>query len=324
MKLLFLLTLLLHFAIILDMKINYIVKKKDHGKTLKEILKKELFVSAELIKRIKLVPCITINQKKERWINTKIAENDLITIDLDQLEKEENNTNFCDKFELLNVPLSILYEDDYLLIVNKPSNMPVHPSCDNYTNTLSNIVAYYLQKQNIYRIHIVTRLDKDTSGICIFAKHEYVQELFVKKKNKISLQKEYLCLVNGILAKNHDIIEKPIARKEGTIILREVNSSGSYAKTEYQVLTRNFEKNYTSLNIILHTGRTHQIRVHMASIGHVLLGDELYGNEFQIINPHQYINRQALHCKKVSFYHPITDHYITLEAPIPDDIKKVL
>lgn len=306
------------------MKINYIVKKIDDGKTLKEILKKELFISTELIKRIKLVPCITINQKEERWINANVVENDLITIDLDQLEKRENNKKFSDKFKLLNTPLTILYEDEYLLIVNKPSNMPVHPSCDNYTNTLSNIVAYYLQKQHIYRIHIVTRLDKDTSGICIFAKHEYIQELFVKKKDSILLQKEYLCLVNGILLKDHDIIEKPIARKEGTIILREVNSNGSYAKTEYQVLTRNFDKNYTSLNILLHTGRTHQIRVHMASIGHVLLGDELYGKEFQIKNPHQYINRQALHCKKITFYHPITGKSISVKAPIPNDIKKIL
>ena len=202
--------------------------------------------------------------------------------------------------------------------------MAVHPSCANYESTLSNAVATYLEKQNIYSIHIVTRLDKNTSGICIFAKNEYIQELFIRKKYEVKLQKEYIAIVNNIEKTDHDIIELPISRKDNSIILREVNENGDYAKTEYLVKKRNYEKNYTILNIILHTGRTHQIRVHMAAIGHVLLGDTLYAKEYNITDIDKLIKRQALHSHIVSFNHPITGKYIKIESCIPDDMLKLI
>ena len=233
---------------------------------------------------------------------------------------------FEDKFELVNKPLDILYEDEYLLIVNKPSNMPTHPSSDNYTNTLSNIVANHLKKQGIYNIHIVTRLDKNTTGICIFAKNEYIQELFVKKKNKINLKKEYTAIVNGIIKEDHIIIEKDIARMNNTILLRETvpTGNGDYAKTEVEVLKRNNNLNYTVVNIILHTGRTHQIRVHMIDIGHILLGDTLYAKYYNIANIDSLILRQALHARKVSMNHPITNKPLEIEAPLPEDMKSLI
>ena len=122
---------------------------------------------------------------------------DVIQICMQELIPEEDK--FINKYNCIEQDLDILYEDEYMLAVNKPSNMPVHPSIANYTNTLSNIVAPYLAKQNIFGIHIITRLDKDTSGVCIFAKHPYIQELFNVKKENIKLTKEYLCVVNGIV-----------------------------------------------------------------------------------------------------------------------------
>jgi len=305
------------------LKITYRVEKKDSNKDLKYILKNRLYVSSKLLIKLKLSHSIFVNKKTE-FVNFIVKENDNILIDFDILEKYEEKKRFIDKFEKVDKKLDILYEDEYLLIINKPANMPIHPSCDNYNNTLSNIVANYLEKQNIYYIHILTRLDKNTTGICIFAKHEYIQELFTKRKDFINFKKKYLCIVNGIVEKDHDIIEKNISRKDGTIIIREVNENGDFAKTEYNVLNRNFEKNYTILEILLHTGRTHQIRVHMSHIGHVLLGDELYGIEHNVDDNLKYIKRQALHCAKISFTHPINEERITIKCPIPEDMKKLI
>lgn len=307
------------------MKIEYTALENDKNKKLKDILKKRLYISSELLKKLKYSNCIYVNSKEE-YTNYIIKTNDKICIDLEKYLKIKNSLKFEDKFELVDKPLDILYEDEYLLIVNKPSNMPTHPSSDNYTNTLSNIVANYLKKQGIYNIHIVTRLDKNTTGICIFAKNEYIQELFVKKKNKINLKKEYTAIVNGIIKKDHIIIEKDIARMNNTILLRETvpNGNGDYAKTEIEVLKRNYNLNYTVINVILHTGRTHQIRVHMIDIGHILLGDTLYAKYYNIANIDLLILRQALHARKISMNHPITNKPLEIEAPLPEDMKSLV
>lgn len=307
------------------MNIKYIATQNDNGKKLKDILKKRLYISSELLKKIKYANCIFVNDKNT-YTNYIVKYNDTILVDLDNYIKNKKDLRFEDKFELVDAPLDILYEDDYLLIVNKPANMPTHPSSDNYTNTLSNIVANYLKKQGIYNIHIITRLDKNTTGICIFAKNEYIQELFVKKKNIINLQKEYIAIVNGIVSLDNGIIEKNIARMDNTILLRHcvTNDAGDYAKTEYNVLKRNINLNYTVLNVILHTGRTHQIRVHMIDLGHILLGDTLYAQHYNISNIDTLIKRQALHARKVTLIHPITDQKLIIEAPIPDDMKKLI
>ena len=264
-------------------------------------------------------------------INYIVSENDNICIDLEKYISSKTSAKFEDKFELVDGDLDILYEDDYLLIINKPANMPTHPSSDNYTNTLSNIVANYLKKQGIYNIHIITRLDKNTTGICIFAKNEYIQELFVKKKNKINLKKEYTAIVNGIIPNDFGIIEKNIVRMDNTILLRKTidnnnnnNNLGDYAKTEYNVLSRNTSLNYSVVNVILHTGRTHQIRVHMIDIGHILLGDTLYAKYYNVTDIDKLISRQALHARKVTMYHPITNELLCIEAPIPEDKNKLI
>ena len=307
------------------MKIQYIAQKRDEGLRLKDVLKKRIYISTELLKKLKYSNSILVNDEN-KFVNYIVKENDAITVDLENFIASKSTSKFEDKFVLKDEPLDILYEDEYLLVVNKPANMPTHPSSDNYENTLSNIVASYLKKQGIYNIHAVTRLDKNTTGICIFAKNEYIQELFVRIKNKISLKKEYIAIVDGLVEKDHDIIQKNIARMENTIILRQTvdEDKGDFAKTEYNVLERNIENNYTVLNVILHTGRTHQIRVHMIDIGHILLGDTLYAEHYNIKNIDKLIKRQALHAYKVSFNHPITNEFIQICAPIPQDMKLLM
>ncbi len=314
------------------MNLNYTTKKNEIGKTLKEILKKKLYISNILLNKLKYTNSILVNNIP-KLVNYRLNEGDKILIDFDNMNNVIYNdkknmyyieNRYLDKYKRFDIPLEIIYEDEYLLIVNKKAGMAIHPSCANYEKTLSNAVATYLENQGIYSIHIVTRLDKNTSGICIFAKNEYIQELFVRKKDDIKLKKIYIAIVNGTIDKSHDIIEKPISRKDNSIILRQTCLNGDYAKTEYYVTNINYAKNYSILSVILHTGRTHQIRVHMASIGHVLLGDTLYAEEYNEKNIDALINRQALHSYKISFYHPITKNKIILTSNIPEDLKKLM
>lgn len=314
------------------MKLGYVVTKDDTGKLLKDVLKKKLFISNILMNKLKMTNSILINNSP-KFVTYTLNENDKILVDFENMNNviyfDKNNIyykdkKYLDKYERFNYKLDILYEDDYLLIVNKPCNMAVHPSCSNYESTLSNAVSTYLENQDIFSIHIVTRLDKNTSGVCIFAKNEYIQELFIRKKEKIQLQKEYLAIVNGIITKSNGIIQKNISRSPNSIILREINESGDYAKTEYFLKSTNKEKNYSILKVLLHTGRTHQIRIHMASISHVILGDTLYAKKYNTPNIDKYIKRQALHAYKVSFYHPITNKFVKVVADIPNDIKLLI
>lgn len=314
------------------MKIAYIIQAQEVSKPLKEILKKKLYISNILLNKLKYTNSILVNNEP-KYVNYEVKENDVILIDFNHenyvLYNDKQNAyyipdKFLDKYERYDFPLDIIYEDEYLLVINKRDNMAIHPSPDNYTKTLSNAVATYLEKEEIYSMHIVTRLDKNTSGICIFAKNEYIQELFIRKKDKINLKKEYIAIVDGILNQSHGIIEKPIARKADSIILREVNENGGFAKTEYAVIGVNTKENYSILKVRLHTGRTHQIRVHLASIGHILLGDTLYAKEYGKNECDRLIKRQALHSHKVSFFHPITEEFIELTAKIPEDMENLM
>lgn len=210
--------------------------------------------------------------------------------------------------------LDILYEDEYLLIVNKPAGIPVHPSLEHFSDSLSNGVKFYFDQNKINKkIRPVNRLDRNTSGIVIFAKNEYIQErLSFQMKNKL-FKKEYIALCEGIFEVNNGVIDANIDRKPGSIIERCVSIIGKKAITHYKVL--NNERNISKVLINLETGRTHQIRVHMAYIGHPIIGDDLYGK------PSNLINRQALHAYKVTFIHPITNKQICITSNLPKDMN---
>ena len=213
--------------------------------------------------------------------------------------------------------LDILYEDDCLLIINKPADIPVHPSILHYEDSLSNGVKYYFDSKNIKtKIRPVNRLDKDTSGIVIFAKNEYIQESLIKQMKNNIFKKEYYAILEGNLDKNNGTINAPISRKEGSIIEREINSNGDNSITHFELI-----KNYNNIclvKFILETGRTHQIRVHSKYIGHPILGDSLYGNKSELIS------RQALHAYKFQFLHPISKKQVSIQIDLPYDMKKII
>lgn len=276
---------------------------------IKQVLKEEFHISDRLLKKLKLNHQIFLNYIPVNINYSDLKIGDLISIVLDFEEEYDNIVP-------LKSNLNIIYEDNYLLVVNKPSNMPVHPSCNHFEDSLSNIVKYYFDCIGLKRkIRIVNRLDKDTSGIVIFAKNEYIQETLIQQMKNNTFKKEYLAILNGILEKNSDIISAPIARKENSIIERCVNfETGDIAITHYDLI-KTIDNKYSLVHFVLETGRTHQIRVHSAYIGHPILGDTLYGSSSTLIN------RQALHAQKVSFIHPITKKIIILEAPLPEDMR---
>lgn len=215
-----------------------------------------------------------------------------------------------------NLPLDIIYEDEDLLVINKASGVPIHPSQGNYDNTLANAVAYYYQQQNVpYTYRCINRLDRDTTGLLILAKHMYSASLLSNMVQNREIHREYLAIATG-KTENCGTITAPIARVDGSTIEREVHdTNGEYACTHYRTL--DYKDGYSLVSLKLETGRTHQIRVHMKHIGHPLPGDFLYHPDYSIIG------RQALHSYRLQFKHPITQKELEFIAPLPDDMKQI-
>ena len=225
-----------------------------------------------------------------------------------------------EKIPPVELPLDIIYEDEDLMVINKPAGMPIHPSMNNYYNSLANSLAYYFAQQNCpFVFRCINRLDRDTSGLTIIAKH-YVSagmlSTMIANKTSSSITREYLAIVKGSVLPSEGTITAPLGRKEGSIIERCVDfEKGESAVTHYRVLD---EKNGHSLvSLILETGRTHQIRIHMKYLGYPLIGDYLYNLDME------QIQRQALHAWKLSFVHPITGEKMQFTAPLPEDMTKV-
>lgn len=291
------------------MKLEYKITNLTKYDSIKAILKEEFLMSDRLIAKLKNTSQIYINSKPV-YINHILSIGDILSVNL---EFNENSENIVPT----KMKLDILYEDESMLILNKPAGIPVHPSMEHYNDSLSNGVKYYFTQISLKRkIRPVNRLDKNTSGIVIFAKNQYIQECLIKQMKTDDFKKEYLALVNGNLSKKDQIISAPISRKENSIIERCIAANGSKAITIVELL-RNFDT-YSLIKCILKTGRTHQIRVHMQFIKHPILGDTLYGI------PSDLIDRQALHAYRVSFIHPITKEIINIVAELPADMKKLI
>jgi len=215
------------------------------------------------------------------------------------------------------IPLDILFEDEFLLVVNKPSGMNTIPSREHPVGSLANaLVGYYQQIGLQATSHIVTRLDRDTSGMVLVAKHRHVHHLFSIMQQKGLVKRTYEALAGGVVLSEGGTIKERIGRKEDSIIEREVRDDGQYACTHFQVIKR--YPTFTHVKLNLETGRTHQIRVHMSFIGHPLLGDDLYGGDTSLLS------RQALHCKGIQFRHPILGTEMSFLAPLPPDIYAII
>ena len=288
---------------------------------IKELLKSYYNMSDKLIAKLKRYKRIFKNGVPA-YVTATLDINDIVTIDLNFDEEVDN-------IESINHKLDIIYEDDYMLIINKEAGYPIHPSNMHHDDTISNFVKYYFETNNIKRkIRPVNRLDKDTSGITIFAKSDYIQDMLIKQMKENIFKKEYLAITEGIFTEKEGLISAPIARKYGSIIEREINFNEDPslgidykpypAETLYKVITENQKDNLSLVNYTLLTGRTHQIRLHSKYKGVPLLGDYLYNKESDLIS------RQALHSYKITFIHPITKKPLEFTAKLPDDMNNII
>lgn len=213
--------------------------------------------------------------------------------------------------------LVVIYEDDALLVVEKPAFMATIPSREHVMGSLANLIRGHFEAQQLHStVHIVTRLDRDTSGLVVVAKHRHVHHLMSEQQKRGDVKRQYEAIVEGTFTKPTFSIIEPIGRKDTSIIEREVREDGQFAHTDVEVVAAN--ERFSHIRLTLHTGRTHQIRVHMAHIGHPLVGDELYGGN------HEILDRQALHCCSVQFIHPFTKKMMNFTSQMPDYMVKLI
>jgi len=247
-----------------------------------------------------------------KWVhmNHKLSLYDILTISFDETESSE-------KIPPVNLPFPVVYEDEDIIVVNKPCNMPIHPSLNNYENTLGNAAAYYFgQRGENHIFRCINRLDRDTTGLTIIAKHFVSAGILYNQMKSRQIKREYLAIVEDGGLEDEGVIDAPIGRLDGSTIERCIDwDNGERAITNYRVIDRNGK--YALVSFRLETGRTHQIRVHMKYMGHPLVGDCLY-------NPNSTImSRQALHSRRIDFVHPITMEEMVFECEMPADMAEV-
>ena len=278
--------------------INFNITEKDDKKQIKTFLR-EFGVSSSLLTKLKHTENgITKNGIFAKTIE-ELSNGDTLTV------KIENSGHIA---RPMAADIEIPFEDEDIIVLNKPPLMPVHESRNHIGDTLSNFVAYHCGENMAFRA--VYRLDRDTSGLVLVAKNELAAAKLAGK-----IKKDYYAVVGGII-ENDGIVDAPIARCGDSIIKRRVDENGETAITEYFPIKAIDDRTLVKFN--LKTGRTHQIRVHMEHIGHSLLGDSLYDGDCSKIN------RQALHCKDIYFTHPITETPMHITCDFPDDIKNLV
>ncbi len=290
------------------MHIEYRVTNDNENRKVSHILKNHLKFSRGAIRKIKRCAGLMVNDQEVRldWL---VKEGDLIRVNF----HDDDHQPIMPQ----EMPLDILFEDEHILVVNKPFNMLVHPLSYHVLNTLANGVIYHwqLQGQNI-KFRSVSRLDKDTSGAILIAKSSYIcHQLAEQMKNSIC-RREYLAVVHNRIAMDSGIIDFPIGRPDDDSLIFGVTAQGKEAITYFNVIQRFAGGSLVKLR--LGTGRTHQIRVHMRHLGHPLMGDDLYGGGLELIQ------RQALHSWHLEFNHPVTKENMQLEAPLPADMTSLI
>lgn len=289
-------------------QINWVIDQIDAGKLIKDFLK-EKEISRTALTDIKFRGGEILVNDHEENVRYLLRQGDHLLVIFPPESQSERLTGE-------NLELKIIYEDEFLLVVNKPAGMSTIPSREHPSGSLANaLVGYYESKGIEATSHIVTRLDRNTSGLVLIAKHRHVHHLLSMAQQTGRVKRTYEAFASGSIPDHHGMIKEPIGRKADSIIEREVRPDGQYACTHYSVLAR--YRQFTHLQLQLETGRTHQIRVHLAFIGHPLLGDDLYGGEKGLIN------RQALHCSRVSIFHPFLKQQLDFCTPLPADMARL-
>lgn len=289
-------------------KYEHIVTAEEYGMSINTILRLNYRFSARFRTKIKYQHLVDLNgEPTPGYIKPEIG--DVIGV---RLPEESND------FPPEDIPLDIIFEDDDLLIINKQPGIIVHPTKGHPEHTIANgLMKYMSDTDQNFKIRFANRIDMDTSGIVVVAKNSNAQNDLSSQMRKGTVVKRYIALVEGVIDEDHYEIDLPIGRPDQVSIRRTVMyEGGKDAFTEVRVLER--YEGHTLTEVTLHTGRTHQIRVHLSHTGHPIAGDELYGGSCELIG------RQALHAHYIEFDHPFTHKRVSFEAPYPEDMDKAI
>ena len=294
----------------MNRNIDYIIDKDSAGLRVEQFLRRKRY-SGQNLSEIKRMPKSILVNGVHYYMRQELSKGDHLQVRICETKNSE-------KIPPTNLPLKIIYEDEDLLVLNKPAGMPIHPSLNNYTNSMANALAYYFQSQGkpfIFRC--CNRLDRDTSGLTIVSKHLVSGSILSDMTKYREVHREYLAIARGSVTPSEGTIQAPLGRKEGTIIERTVDwEHGEDAVTHYKVVKE--ANGHSLVSLRLETGRTHQIRIHMKYLGYPLIGDYLYNPDME------YMTRQALHSHHMEFTHPITGEHMSFTAPLPEDMARVM
>jgi len=306
--------------------LTYAITEQDIPNTIQSFLQGKNY-SSQIIKELKKMPESILIDGRWEYMRHPLSAGETLTIHIQETETSE-------KIPPVDMDLDIVYEDEDIMVINKPADMPIHPSLNNYYNSLANGLARYFEKQGKpFVFRCVNRLDRDTSGLTIIAKHMLSAGILSVMVTNREIHREYLAIACGKVTPASDTIDAPIGRVGDSIIERQIDwEKGDRAITHYRLLE--YQKGYSLLSIHLETGRTHQIRVHMKHIGFPLAGDFLYNPAYfspVLTSPQDSpadspagISRQALHSHRLSFRHPITGMQMDFTSPLPRDMKDLL
>lgn len=294
----------------MNRNIDYIIDEDSAGLRVEQFLRRKRY-SGQNLSEIKRMPKSILVNGVHYYMRQELSKGDHLQVRICETKNSE-------KIPPTNLPLDIIYEDEDILVLNKPAGMPIHPSLNNYTNSMANALAYYFQSQGkpfIFRC--CNRLDRDTSGLTIVSKHLVSGSILSDMTKYREVHREYLAIARGSVTPSEGTIQAPLGRKEGTIIERTVDwEHGEDAVTHYKVVKE--ANGHTLVSLRLETGRTHQIRIHMKYLGYPLIGDYLYNPDME------YMTRQALHSHHMEFTHPITGEHMSFTAPLPEDMARVM
>ena len=295
--------------------LSYQIKQEDVDRTVgglvNFLLKDCLHLTGREVSRAKFLPNGIMADVVQVTVKQRIKAGQTLTVCLEDTDGKES------RVAPREGPIQIVYEDEDIVFVNKPAGVVVHPSHGHFYDSIANFLAYHYEQlgQDVI-CRVIGRLDKDTSGVLLFAKNQAAAARMTAQKQNGESSRTYLALVSGHMPKQSGEIDAPLERMPDDLMLQRVSESGLSAYTTYEVV-QEFEE-YSLLSVKISTGRTHQIRVHMASIGHPLLGDVLYGK------PDARIARAALHSSEVTCRQPFTGETIQIQVPLPEDMSQLI
>ena len=284
--------------------IELTIDNEYHNKMIKNLLRHKLNISAAILTDLKKHPDGILLNGNHAKATTVMHTGDVLTVNIYDI----SSPNIVP----VEMELDILYENEDVLVVNKPRNMPTHPSQNHHDDTLANGVMHYYRNGD-YTFRVITRLDRDTSGTVLIAKNRLAAVILSEQMRSQTIHKEYVALCHGTPSELQGTIDAPIARVKGSAILRNVSPEGKTAVTHYQVISAHGDRSLIKLNP--QTGRTHQLRVHLAHIGHPIYGDDMYSSPI--------CGSTHLHCRALTFADPADGRLVTIEAPMPSDMAKL-